>query len=73
MAQEQTPQEQKEGHIDRLEDFRSMIEISRFAGDHWSPEIVKQISYTIRRMQSEIKSSEGSSRVPTTPPKRGEQ
>lgn len=62
----------EDSQIDRLEDFRSMVEISRFANDHWSPEIVKQLSYTIRRMQSEIKASDQSGRVPTTNPNKGE-
>lgn len=58
---------------DRIQDQKTMVAISRDAANHWPQEIIKQISYTIRRMNSVIKSSEGSDRVPTTSPEQGEQ
>lgn len=58
---------------DRRADFYGLIEISKAAPDHWSEEICSQLSYTLRRMSSYMKSSEGSSRVPTTSPEQGEQ
>jgi hypothetical protein len=54
--------------IDRRKDFRSIIEISKAAPNHWPEEICSQLSYTLRRMSSYMKSSEGSSRVPNTSP-----
>jgi len=44
--------------IDRIEDFQTMVNIARFAEDHWPKEIVQQLSYITRRMSSEIKKAD---------------
>jgi hypothetical protein len=62
-----------EAQFDRLQDQQALVSISQGASDHWPPEIVKQLSYTIRRMNSVIKSSDQSGSIPTTSPEQGEQ
>jgi len=48
----------EEVRIDRIEDFQTMVNIARFAEDHWPKEIVQQLSYITRRMSSEIKKAD---------------
>jgi len=61
-----------ESQFDRIQDQQALVLVSQGASDHWPPEIVNQLSYTIRRMNSVIKSSEAPSSLPTTLPKQGE-
>jgi len=55
----------EEIRIDRIDDFQTMVNIARFAEDHWPNEIVQQLSYITRRMSSEIKKADN--------PNKGEQ
>jgi hypothetical protein len=40
---------------DRIQDQKTLVEIAKTASEHWSDEILQQISYTIRRMNAEIR------------------